>query len=403
MNHHTAFAAPLPPAPLAPYAAKPEESRGRLHKVSEDKTRNVFQRDRDRIIHSSAFRRLRNKTQVFIENEGDYYRTRLTHSLEVAQIARSLARQLGVNEDLTEAIALAHDLGHTCFGHAGEDALAESMQPYGGFSHNDQTFRILTQLEQRYIGCRGLNLSWETLEGVAKHNGPLRPEKAGHALPPTIAAFDAIWALDLHTQPSLEAQIAAIADDIAYNTHDIDDGFRSGFLSLQDVRSLPLFGEALEAIDKEHHGTTAELLMHAAVRHVIGRMVDDVLLTTRETLSDMRPSSAAALRASHMSFVRFSHDVQDAEKRLRAFLMQKLYRADRVNRMTSKARRVVRELFAFFMQEPNCLPAPWYASLQADAGETNAKARLIADYIAGMTDRYALREYQRLFSVEVVI
>lgn len=391
--------------PLASYASEASKSRGRLHTVRDDPTRSAFQRDRDRIIHSGAFRRLRNKTQVFVESEGDYYRTRLTHSLEVAQIARSLARQLRIDEDLTEAIALAHDLGHTCYGHAGEDALAECMQPYGGFSHNDQTFRILTQLELRYFHCAGLNLSWETLEGVAKHNGPLLPEKPDKPVPPTIREFSAAWDLELAGWPSLEAQIAALADDIAYNTHDIDDGYRAGFFRIDEVRELPLFGDHLLRLEEEQSGAPPQLLMHAVVRKVINDLVQDLLRVTAAQLKTRGIQSVDEVRAAGLAIAGFSPDVQKAEIRLRAFLMEKLYRAERVNRMTSKARRVVRDLFHFFMKEPNCLPAPWFAEARREGilQKPERLARLIADYVAGMTDRYALLEYRRLFSVDVVI
>ncbi len=270
--------------PAAPYATKAAETRGRLFPEAPSATRTEFQRDRDRIIHSGAFRKLRNKTQVFIESEGDYYRTRLTHSLEVAQIARSIARAMGLNEDLTETVALAHDLGHTCFGHAGEDALAAVMTPYGGFSHNDQTFRVLTRLERRYLQFDGLNLTWETLEGVVKHNGPLLNGKNGEPLSPTIAAFNERCDLELANFAGPEAQVAALSDEIAYNTHDIDDGFRAGFFDFDDLRNLPLFGPILEDMKRHHPDAEKPRIMSATVRQVIGSMITDLLDTSRAAI-----------------------------------------------------------------------------------------------------------------------
>lgn len=385
---------------LAAYATKAAESRGRLVKELPPATRTEFQRDRDRIIHSGAFRKLRNKTQVFIESEGDYYRTRLTHSLEVAQIARSISRALGLDEDLTEALALAHDLGHTCFGHAGEEGLDEVMKPYGGFSHNEQTFRILTKLEKRYIGFDGLNLTWETLEGVIKHNGPITDDKN---MPPTIRDFCKQWDMQLNHFAGPEAQVAALADDIAYNTHDIDDGQRAGFFRLDDLGELPLFGPALAGLKALHPTAPHDRLMQEIVRQVIGFMVNDVLETTRVNLRDLQPASATAVRQAPRALVSFGYAMQQNVRLLREFLHARMYRHSKVNRICAKARNIVKDLFMFLMAEPACLPNSWYESLRAHEGNEAFKARLIADYIAGMTDRYAVQEHSKLFDAETVV
>ena len=371
-------------------ACRPEESRGRLHAEAESPTRTPFARDRDRIIHSDAFRRLQYKTQVFVYHEGDYYRTRLTHSLEVAQIARSICRQLGLNEDLAEALALAHDLGHTPFGHAGEDALSQAMAPYGGFDHNEQAFRILTEIECRYAAFDGLNLTWECLEGLVKHNGPIREPR------PSLAAYVARHDLELDSQPSAEAQVAALADDIAYNNHDIADGLRAGILSEADLAPLPLVGGILAAVERQHPGLETTRLRHEVVRRMIDAMVNDLLAETRRRLAADRPDSAAAVRALPRPLVAFSEAMLQANLTIKRFLFQRMYRHYRVNRMIVKARRTVRELFEQYMQAPQCLPDDWRGRAEA-AGEAGARARLIADYIAGMTDRYALAEHGKLF------
>jgi dGTPase len=382
---------------LAPYATQARETRGRLIEEPRSATRTEFQRDRDRIIHSGAFRKLRNKTQVFIENEGDYYRTRLTHSLEVAQIARSISRVLGLDEDLTEAVALAHDLGHTCFGHAGEEGLAEVMQPFGGFSHNEQTFRIVTKLENRYARFDGLNLAWETLEGIVKHNGPVRVP-----LLPTLSEFSRQYDLELESFAGPEAQVAALADDIAYNTHDIDDGHRAGFFRLEDLRELPLFGPALAAMQARYPAADKERLMHETVREVIGLMIDDVLATTRDNLRALQPRSAADIRGARKAVVSFSSAMAQNIGTLREFLWTRMYQHSKVNRTCAKARHIVKELFVFFMAEPSCLPTGWFEAVQA-ATPGSGKARIVADYIAGMTDRFAVQEHRRLFSTETTI
>jgi len=388
---------------LAPYATKAEDTRGRLLPESPSETRTEFQRDRDRIIHSGGFRKLRNKTQVFIENEGDYYRTRLTHTLEVAQISCAIARTLGLNEDLTDAIALAHDLGHTCFGHAGEWALSDLMKEYGGFAHNEQTFRVLTQLEHQYIEYDGLNLTWETLEGVVKHNGPLLPEKPGESLPPTIAEFNVRFDLDLAHFPGAEAQIAAVADDIAYNTHDIDDGYRAGFFDFDDLRTLPLFGPILDDIVRHHPHAPKDRVMHAVVRQVIGTMVTDLLDTTRATISRLDLKSAHDVRRAKEPTVSFSFAMLQNMRVLRDFLRKRMYGHSKVNRVCAKSERIVRDMFTFLMERPDCLPNQWYAMVIGRDSDDMYKARVIADYIAGMTDRFAVLEHRRIFSTEAMV
>ncbi|NYZ14247.1 deoxyguanosinetriphosphate triphosphohydrolase [Azospirillum sp. RWY-5-1] len=387
---------------LAPYATSPAASRGRLVGEPESPTRSCFQRDRDRIVHSGAFRKLKHKTQVFVYHEGDYYRTRLTHSLEVAQIARSISRALRLNEDLAEAVALAHDLGHTPFGHAGEAALDDCMKPFGGFSHNDQSLRILTRLERRYAAFDGLNLTWETLEGVVKHNGPLLPLPAGAVLPVTIRAFQTVCDLDLDTNPGLEAQVAALADDIAYNNHDIDDGLRAGFFTLEEIAELPLLGPIIGDLRRQWPGLEQPRLVHETIRCMIDRMVSDLLAETGRRIAAADPGGVEEVRRAPRALVAFSAGMDEVQRPLRAFLRQRMYRHYRVNREMSKCKRVVRALFELFMAEPNTLPTSWQVELRDHGGDTDdtMRARLVADYIAGMTDRYALSEHRRLFDVD---
>jgi dGTPase len=375
---------------LAPYACRAEESRGRLHGEPESPSRSCFQRDRDRIIHSAAFRRLQYKTQVFVYHEGDHYRTRLTHSLEVAQIARSVARALGLNEDLAEALALAHDLGHTPFGHAGEEALDQEMRSWGGFSHNDQTLRVLTRLERRYAEFDGLNLTWEALEGTVKHNGPLTGD-----LPETIAHYVRRHDLDLASWPSAEAQAAALADDIAYNNHDIDDGLRAGLFAVADLDSVPLVGPVFAEVRQRYGALDETRLIHEAIRRLIDRMVSDVIAETRQRLADWRIHAVAQIRDLGQPAVAFSEAMQANNRALKSFLFERMYRHYRVNRMSSKAKRLMRELFQLLHREPDCLPTEWRQ--QAGEAESALCARVVADYIAGMTDRYALDEHYRLF------
>jgi len=381
-----------PATQLAPYASDPARSHGRLTPEPPSTSRTAFQRDRDRIVHARAFRRLQYKTQVFVYHEGDYFRTRLTHSLEVAQIARSISRYLGLNEDLAEAVALAHDLGHTPFGHAGEEALSEALGDRGGFDHNEQTFRIVTELEQRYPAFDGLNLTWEALEGIAKHNGPLT------APPPSIARFCERFDLALDTQPGPEAQVAALADDIAYNNHDIDDGLRAGLFTIDDLRELPLVGPVFEAVQHDHPDVEPSRRIHEAVRRLIDRMVGDALTETAARLDRLRPASVAEVRGADGPVVAFSHAMRQNDRALKDFLFARMYRHYKVNRMTAKVRRVVRDLFAAYLERPACLPPEWWE--RAERLDNAGRKRLVADYIAGMTDRYALQDYRKLFDID---
>jgi dGTPase len=383
------------PVGPAPYASKPEESRGRLYPEPEHSMRSPFQRDRDRIIHSTAFRRLTHKTQVFVYHEGDHYRTRLTHSLEVAQIARTISRALGLEEDLAETLALAHDLGHTPFGHAGEEALNAEMARFGGFSHNDQTLRILTRLERRYAEFDGLNLTWETLEGTVKHNGPLRGGGIDRPVPPTIAEYDRRHPLELDTFPSAEAQVAALADDIAYNNHDIDDGLRAGLFAVADLADVPLVGPVFGEVAAHYSEIEEPRLIHESIRRLIDRMVGDLIGEARKRLIESEVGSADAVRALAMPVIDFSPDMRRNDRALKDFLFERMYRHHRVNRMGSKARRVVRDLFTLYLAEPQCLPREWQ-DLAAGPDDPRT-ARVAADYLAGMTDRFALDEHHRLF------
>ncbi len=388
------------PAPLAPYAARAEKTRGRLHRESESAIRTPFQRDRDRVIHAVAFRRLKHKTQVFISHEGDHYRTRLTHSLEVAQIARTLARALQLDEDLAECLALAHDLGHPPFGHTGEDVLVQCMAPYDGFDHNAQTLRLLTKLERRHADFDGLNLTWETLEGVVKHNGPLTGAlaKKKDKLPAAIVEYAAAHDLWLDTFPSLEAQVSAIADDIAYNNHDVDDGLRAGLFSFDEARELPLVGPAIRTAEARWPAATRDILIAEAVSHLIGAMVDDVLAETRRRLAAAPPAHSDAVRRASSAYCRFSPKMEADLGGLRRFLHENMYRHYKINRARSQAKRIIKSLFDLFFTDPETLPPEWR---QRYEGADNARlARVVCDYIAGMTDRYAAREYRRLFSVE---
>jgi len=378
----------------APYASDPTRSRGRLYAEPESQTRSVFQRDRDRIIHSGAFRKLQYKTQVFVYHEGDYYRTRLTHSIEVAQIARSIARVLHVDEDLAEAVALAHDLGHTPFGHAGENALDKCMRDYGGFDHNDQALRIVTRLEERYADFNGLNLSWEALDGLVKHNGPLVP--VDEVLPVTINAFRHEFDLELDTYAGIEAQVAALSDDIAYNTHDIEDGVRAQFFTLDELAELPLVGDIIKEVRGRNPNLESGRVVHETTRRLIDRLVRDLTAETERRLAEVKPQSADDIRKAGRPVVSLSESVRTAEKQLRKFLDTRMYHDYRVNRMTSKARRILADLFRQFMAEPDTLPTQWQAQIGQSRDDTG-KARVIADYLAGMTDRFAIAEHQRFF------
>ncbi|MEM1430240.1 MAG: deoxyguanosinetriphosphate triphosphohydrolase [Pseudomonadota bacterium] len=380
------------PAPLAPYACHPTATRGRRVVEEESAFRSPFQRDRDRIIHSSAFRRLKHKTQVFVEHEGDYYRTRLTHSIEVAQVARTIAGALALSQELTEAVALAHDLGHTPFGHTGEDALDALMAPHGGFDHNAQTVRIVTKLERHYAAFDGLNLTWETLEGIAKHNGPV----AG-PLPYGLADYDAVDPLDLSTHASAEAQVAAIADDIAYNNHDLHDGLRAGLFTDAEIAELPILAPAFAEVDARWPGLDPKRRRHEALRRVFGAMVGDVIDTTRAELDASRPATVADIRHLGRPVVRFSERFKAEVDEIRGFLFARMYRAPRVMTVRAEVTRVIDDLFPLYMRAPDLLPAAWQSDVAAVTGPT-ALARLVADYIAGMTDRFALQEHARLCS-----
>ena len=384
------------------YAADPAASRGRRHAERPSPTRNDFRRDCDRIIHSAAFRRLAHKTQVFVYHEGDHYRTRLTHTLEVAQIARSLARALGLDEDLAEALALAHDLGHSPFGHAGERALDRALARAGGFDHNAQSLRIVTELERRYAEFDGLNLTWETLEGLVKHNGPLTARDGGaigryaeHGVPEAILAFNRGLDLELWSHASAEAQCAALADDIAYDAHDIDDGLRADLFTLGDVAGVPLVGDIVRDIQARYPSLDPARRVHEVVRRVITRMIEDVIAETGRCVAALGPVSAADIRHAERPVVVFSPAMAAADKGIKGFLYPRMYRHARVMRVMGDAEAVVADLFGHFTATPGDLPAEWSEGF--DALDEGARARRIADYIAGMTDRYALVEHARYF------
>ncbi len=383
--------------PAAPFASNPDHSRGRLYDEPESPTRTPYQRDRDRIIHSTAFRRLMHKTQVFVYHEGDHYRTRLTHSLEVAQIARSIARVLGLDEDLAEALALAHDLGHPPFGHAGEHALDVAMTEFGGFDHNAQTLRVLTLLEARYNDFDGLNLTWETLEGVVKHNGPIDMASA----PPPLAEYVAGHDLELHTHAGLEAQVAAIADDIAYDNHDIDDGLRAGLFTLADLDDVPLAGPVFAAAARDDSRGDESRLIHEGVRRMIGVMVEDVIDETRRRLAEANPASADDLRRLGRTMAAFSQAVAEDEKAFKAFLHARVYRHPHIIEKRVAAQQIVRELFSYFHDDPSRLPDDWRQ--QAITRNSVDAARVVADYIAGMTDRFAIDQHNHVFHSELDI
>lgn len=384
------------------FTSRPEDSRGRLFSEPESASRSVFQRDRDRIVHSTAFRRLTYKTQVFVYHEGDHFRTRLTHTLEVAQIARTIARRLGGDEDLAEAIALAHDLGHPPFGHAGERALDEVMRAHGGFDHNAQSLRLVTRLERRYAAFDGLNLTWETLEGLVKHNGPLlsaagaaNGRYAERGVPPPIVDYDKLHDLALDTHPSLEAQIAALADDIAYNNHDIDDGIRAGMFGLDELAEVPLATAIVEEVRGLGPGLGASRQTHETVRRLMTAMIQDALAETARRLDAVSPTCPDDLRAAGRPVVAFSPEMGEAMDELRFFLLSWMYRHPRINRIMAGAQRIVRDLYGCYATRPQALPEEWrsrFASAE-DAGQPRA----VADFVAGMTDRYAIGEHRRLF------
>ncbi|OIQ25285.1 MAG: deoxyguanosinetriphosphate triphosphohydrolase [Alphaproteobacteria bacterium MedPE-SWcel] len=374
----------------APYATMPDRSRGRNVREEESSFRSPFQRDRDRIIHASAFRRLKHKTQVFVEHEGDNYRTRLTHTIEVAQVARTIAGALGLNQELTEAVALAHDLGHTPFGHTGEDALHEMMAPYGGFDHNAQAIRIVTVLERHYAEFDGLNLTWETLEAIAKHNGPVVGD-----LPWALAACNTTVDLELHTHASAEAQVAALADDVAYNNHDLHDGLRAGLFTDDDICALPIIGPAYAEVDAAYPGLEPSRRRHEALRRVFGVMVSDVIDTSRAKLAASGAASVEEIRALDHPVVTFSPQIWAQLKEIRAFLFTRMYRAPSVMVVRDRVSRVVRALFAHYLAHTMEMPERWHDEIRAARTEID-RARIVSDYIAGMTDRFALHLHEEL-------
>ncbi|NNE21148.1 MAG: deoxyguanosinetriphosphate triphosphohydrolase [Rhizobiales bacterium] len=390
---------------MASYACKVVESRGRFTQEPDAPPRTSYQRDRDRIVHSAAFRRLKHKTQVFVFHEGDHFRTRLTHSLEVAQVARSIGRALGLDEDLTEALALAHDLGHTPFGHAGERELDMCMEEFGGFDHNAQALRIVTSLERRYATFDGLNLTWETLEGLVKHNGPLidaEGQPLGHyaerGLPAAISDFAHAGELELSTFATAEAQAAAIADDIAYNAHDIDDGLRAGLFDIIDLGDVPLAGEALSDVLGTWPMLDRTRQIHETVRRVLSWMIADVIAATGQRVTKHKITSTDDVRNHDQPLVTFDAQMAEKNRVLQSFLRHRMYKHDRILEIMSRARRVVRDLFNAYMSEPKLLPQGWQE--HGYAGDDSDFARQVCDFIAGMTDRYALEQHKRLFDLD---
>lgn len=383
----------------AAYASDPGASRGRRVDEPPPRRRTAFQRDRDRIVHATSFRRLKDKTQVFLADEGDHYRTRLTHTLEVAQVARSLAFALGLDPDLTEAVALAHDLGHPPFGHAGERALDAAMRDHGGFDHNIQSLRVVTRLERRYPDFDGLNLSFEVLEGLVKHNGPVTDRAglplSGRPLSSTVADLTAACDLMLWSQPTAEAQCAAIADDIAYDAHDIDDGLRAGLLTPEDLRAVPLLEEILTGIDRDHPGLERTRLVPELIRRLIGRLIEDVIVETEQRIAEGRPASADAVRSLGRPLVGFSARIAAADGEIKRYLGGRVYRHPSVMRVMEEAEAVIARLFARYLQDAGTLPAEWRVGWH-DMDEHH-RARRIADFLAGMTDRFASAEHARLF------
>ncbi len=392
---------PFTAPPRASFASDPARSRGRLHPESASATRTEFQRDRDRIIHCDAFRRLKQKTQVFVAHEGDHYRTRLTHSLEVAQIARTAARVLGLDEDLAEALALAHDIGHPPFGHAGETALNLCMRLHGGFDHNAQALRVLTRLEHHYPDFDGLNLCWETLEGVIKHNGPLIDANRGlDKLPAAFRDYEGLQSLELDTFAGPEAQVAALADDIAYNNHDIQDGLRAGLFEIEDLFDIPLAGDVFREVMADFPDLERGRLIFESVRRLIGIWVADLITEFGRRAAEHRPQSVEEVRALPRPLAAFSEEIAGKQTPLRTFLFERMYRHDKVNQMMDRARRIVRDLFDRYLGEPAILPDPWSGRAAAAGDDITRRARVICDYIAGMTDTYAIDEHRRLIKAE---
>ena len=378
----------------AVYASDPDMSRGRQFSELPSRHRSAFQRDRDRIIHAQAFRRLKHKTQVFVEHEGDYYRTRLTHTIEVAQVARTISRVLGLNEDLAEAVALAHDLGHPPFGHTGEDALDAAMAAYGGFDHNAQALKIVTSLEARYADFDGLNLSWECLEGIAKHNGPVDPADNWY-----LARFDGAYDLEYASHASAEAQVAALSDDIAYNNHDMDDGLRAGLFTIDDLRELPLVRDCVATVDTTYPDLDPSRRQHEILRRVFGAMVEDVLAESARLLTAVGARSVADIRHHGSPVIRFSDELWADLTQIRAFLFNRMYRHPDVMEMRDMTSSVVTELYELFIDAPTLMPDDWAASAR---GDRLHRAQVVGDYIAGMTDRYALQKHADLTGIKAV-
>jgi dGTPase len=380
--------------PLAIYACRPDQSKGRIFDEPESKYRTCFQRDRDRLVHSQAFRRLKYKTQVFVYHQGDHYRTRLTHSLEVAQIARTMARALMVNEDLAETVALAHDLGHPPFAHSGEEALNECMKDVGGFDHNDQSLRVLTCVERKYPDFIGLNLSWETLEGVVKHNGPIEMTSKTVALRDMQTKTD----LQLNSYATIEAQIAALADDIAYNNHDVEDGLYAGLFTLDDLREVPFVNDIYSQIEKDYPHISTEMKTHQMIRDMIGAMVEDVLEEAQRRLKELNPQSPDDIRAASHAMIAFSTPMLEKVNELRNFLWTRMYHHHSVCRTMGKVKRIVTDLYDAFMSDEKLLSAQKRERIREETdGSDEQRARIIADYIASMTDRYAIRMHDTLF------
>jgi dGTPase len=391
-------------APRSAYACDPDRSRGRLFDERPSKTRSAFRRDCDRVIHSTAFRRLKHKTQVFVFHEGDHYRTRLTHTLEVAQIARALARQLGLDEDLTESLALAHDLGHPPFGHAGERALDQCLKDHGGFDHNAQTLRVVTALEHRYPEFDGLNLTWESLEGIVKHNGPLTDKAGtpvgrylGHAVPSGISDYNQLYDLELWSFASLEAQVAAIADDIAYDAHDIDDGLRAGLFTVDDLKVMPLTASMIGDIDARYPALDESRRGAELVRGLISTLISAVMSEAGKRLDAAKPASAEDVRNHPEPLIGFPREAAAAEASIKAFLKERMYRHDRIMRVMGDAECILFDLFARYQRVPQDLPAEWLPPRGGGAESEAERARRIGNFIAGMTDRFAITEHIRLF------
>ena len=381
----------------ANYASNPAQSLGRLHNEKESSFRDNFQRDRDRIIHCSAFRRLKHKTQVFVEHESDYYRTRLTHTIEVAQVARTISAVLGLNSELTEAVSLAHDLGHPPFGHTGEEALNGLMAEHSGFDHNAHTLKIVTLIERHYAAFDGLNLTWETLEGIVKHNGPLLMEVA-----PYINDYDKLHKLNLCDHASAEAQVAAISDDIAYNSHDLHDGLRAELFSIEELASLPLLSECFQEVDRKYPKINQYRRQHEALRYFLGMLVDDVLKEAQQTFVKLAPKSSDDLRKAGFKVIGFSDELDRNLDVIRSFLFERMYRAPSVIKMRENVTIIVKELFAAYTNDPKLMPKKWQEDLASVSSESSIVS-LVCDYVAGMTDRFAISQYEKLFGKQIKI